>query len=63
MARKLERYSLFIGGKWSPPLSGRYLPSYEPTSGEPWYELPDADSADVNLAVEAARSATPPGDA
>ncbi len=57
MARKLERYSLFIGGKWSPPLSGRYLPSYEPTSGEPWYELPDADSADVNLAVEAARSA------
>jgi aldehyde dehydrogenase (NAD+) len=37
------------------PASGRYLPSFDPTVGEPWYELADAGFADVDKAVSLAR--------
>lgn len=52
-----SRQDLFIAGKWVAPRSGRYLPSYDPTNGEPWYEFADADEADVDAAVQAASQA------
>lgn len=51
------RSKLFIGGEWVAPHSGRYLDSYDPTTGEPWYEAADADAEDVDRAVRAATRA------
>ncbi|UVK43774.1 aldehyde dehydrogenase [Mesorhizobium sp. AR07] len=52
-----SRQTLFIGGSFVAPKSGQYLPSYDPTAGEPWYELAEADASDVDAAVAAARAA------
>ncbi|MDH3691005.1 MAG: aldehyde dehydrogenase [Gammaproteobacteria bacterium] len=51
------RYSLFIGGDWVEPISKRHIESFDPSSGEPWYELPDSGPEDVDRAVQAARRA------
>jgi aldehyde dehydrogenase (NAD+) len=48
---------LFINGAFVAPHSGFYLPSYDPTTAAPWYHLADADAADVDAAVQAARAA------
>ncbi|MGH6952824.1 MAG: aldehyde dehydrogenase [Alphaproteobacteria bacterium] len=48
---------LHVGGVPTPPLSGRYLDSYDPSTGRPWYRAPDAGSEDVDCAVEAAHKA------
>jgi len=50
-------YGLYIGGEWSAPRSGRSLESFDPSTGEPWYRLADADARDVDRAVAAARGA------
>lgn len=57
--RSLEgtRRALYIGGRFVEPKSGRYIPSYDPTTAEPWYELADAGAEDVDAAVAAARAA------
>jgi aldehyde dehydrogenase (NAD+) len=52
-----ERYRNYIAGEWHEPLSGRYLASLDPTSGEAWYSTPDSGAADVDKAVAAARRA------
>ncbi|HTK36370.1 MAG TPA: aldehyde dehydrogenase [Caulobacteraceae bacterium] len=52
-----SRQQLFIGGRFVSPKSGRYIPSYDPTTGEGWYDLADADAADVDAAVSAAGAA------
>ena len=52
-----DRYRLYIGGEWVEPHSGRHIASYNPTTGEPWYELPDGDAEDVDRAVVAAERA------
>ncbi len=49
------RYQLYINGEWVAPRSGRYLESFDPTTGEPWYELSDAGAEDIDRAVTAAR--------
>jgi acyl-CoA reductase-like NAD-dependent aldehyde dehydrogenase len=57
--RSLEgsRQQLFIDGRFVEPKSGRYLPSYDPTNGERWYEFSDADAEDVDAAVASANAA------
>ncbi|MBB3236803.1 aldehyde dehydrogenase [Phyllobacterium endophyticum] len=52
-----SRQNLFIGGAFVQPASGVYIPSYDPTNGEAWYQLADANEADVDKAVKAARAA------
>lgn len=52
-----SRQNLFIGGAFVQPESGVYIPSYDPTNGEAWYQLADANEADVDKAVKAARAA------
>ncbi len=52
-----SRQQLFIGGAFVAPRAGRYIPSFDPANAEPWYELAEADAADVDAAVAAARAA------
>jgi (Z)-2-((N-methylformamido)methylene)-5-hydroxybutyrolactone dehydrogenase len=52
-----QRYDHYIGGKWQPPNSGDYFPSYNPATGKAWYEAARGDGTDVARAVEAARDA------
>ena len=52
-----RRLPVFIDGDWRPPKSQRYLDSFDPTFGKPWYQVADAGEADVDDAVNAARQA------
>lgn len=52
-----SRQDLFIDGRFIAPRSGVYVPSYDPTTAEPWYEFAQADAADVDAAVASARAA------
>jgi aldehyde dehydrogenase (NAD+) len=53
----LERYRMFIGGRWVDAESGATFQSLNPYTGEPWAEVPDAGAADVDRAVRAASEA------
>ncbi len=53
----MQRYQLFIDGEWRDPSSGRWFPSVNPYSGEPWAEIPRGNTADVESAVDAAHRA------
>src|SRR5260370_10830927 len=46
---------LLIGGEWLPARSGRTFSTRNPSSGTVLTEIAEADAADVNLAVAAAR--------
>jgi (Z)-2-((N-methylformamido)methylene)-5-hydroxybutyrolactone dehydrogenase len=50
----LKRYEHYIAGHWRQPSDAAYLPSYNPATGQPWYELARGSAADVDLAVKAA---------
>lgn len=52
-----ERYELFINGEFQKPLSKKYFATINPATEEKLSEVADANSADVNKAVEAARNA------
>ncbi len=52
-----ERYDLFINGKFEKPLSKKYFDTINPATEEKLAEVADANAADVNKAVEAARNA------
>ena len=47
----------FIDGKFTPPIDGNYLPNLNPANGELNSMIPDSSHDDVNLAVNAAKSA------
>jgi acyl-CoA reductase-like NAD-dependent aldehyde dehydrogenase len=53
----LARFQMCIGGEWVDALSGKTFESLNPALGQPWAELPDADEADVERAVQAAQAA------
>jgi acyl-CoA reductase-like NAD-dependent aldehyde dehydrogenase len=53
----IKKHQLYIDGRYVAPLSGRMLPSVNPYTGQVWAEIPDAGSADVEVAVAAARRA------
>ena len=52
-----ERYGLFIDGEFVDPSSGRFFPSINPATEQPLAEVAEADVADVDRAVTAARRA------
>jgi aldehyde dehydrogenase (NAD+) len=52
-----KRYSLFIGGKFVPPKSGKYFDSINPATEEKLAEIAEANARDVDLAVKSARKA------
>ncbi len=49
----------YIDGRLVPPASGNYLDNIEPATGEVYSHIPDSDSQDVELAVQAAQKAAP----
>ncbi len=49
----------FIGGQFTAPQSGKFLPNTNPATGETYSETPDSNSADVDAAVSAAKAAFP----
>src|SRR5258708_13347482 len=46
-----------INGKWVDAVSGKTFPVYDPSTGDVMARVAEADAADVNLAVKAARKA------
>ncbi|MBS1678240.1 MAG: aldehyde dehydrogenase [Actinobacteria bacterium] len=48
---------MFVNGEFVDAATDEYVASIDPTTGEPWYETPDAGAADVDRAVRAARAA------
>jgi aldehyde dehydrogenase len=51
------RYDNFIGGKFTPPVNGRYFDNITPISGAKVCEVARSDAADVELALDAAHAA------
>src|SRR5215212_8087094 len=58
-AAQSSTLSNFINGEFVPPQSGAYFPDLNPATAEQIAEIPDSDSADVDAAVAAAKSAFP----
>jgi aldehyde dehydrogenase (NAD+) len=52
---------LFIGGKFVDSVSGKTFPAINPATGETLCQVAEADAADVDLAVQAARKALDAG--
>jgi aldehyde dehydrogenase len=47
------QYANFIGGEWVPPLGGQYFEDSSPVDGSLIARVPQSDSRDIDLAVEA----------
>ena len=57
-AAKIDaRYDLFINGKFEPPISKKYFDTINPANEQKIAEVAEANTADVNKAVKAARDA------
>ncbi|MEN9699146.1 MAG: hypothetical protein RLZZ301_344 [Bacteroidota bacterium] len=52
-----ERYELYIDGNWVAPKQGRYFDSINPADAQVLAQVAYSDSADIDLAVKAARKA------
>ncbi|GAA5177587.1 aldehyde dehydrogenase [Modicisalibacter zincidurans] len=53
----LETHQMWIGGEWVSSRAGATFDSYDPATGEAWCRLPDANTQDVDDAVQAAQRA------
>ena len=51
------RYDNFIGGKWVPPVEGRYFTNLTPLTGRSLCEVARSTAADIELALDAAHKA------
>ncbi|HUZ68301.1 MAG TPA: aldehyde dehydrogenase family protein [Candidatus Saccharimonadales bacterium] len=51
------RYDNFIGGRWVPPVGGRYMPNISPVNGKVFCEVAKSTAEDVELALDAAHAA------
>ena len=52
-----SRYDNFIGGRWLPPVNGRYFENLTPVTGKALCEIARSDEADIELALDAAHAA------
>lgn len=59
MQAPVEHLSNYIAGASSVPVNGAYLDNVEPATGRVYSRVPDADAADLELAVAAAERALP----
>ena len=57
IAKVDAKYDLFINGKFEKPLSKKYFDTINPATEEKLSEVADANAADVDKAVKAARNA------
>src|SRR4028119_999478 len=51
------RYDNFIGGKWVPPVKGKYSENLSPITGKSICQIPRSSAEDVELALDAAHAA------
>ncbi len=51
------RYDNFIGGRWVPPVFGRYMPNISPVNGKVFCEVAKSTAEDVEFALDAAHAA------
>ncbi len=58
----LEKYSMYIDGRWVPAGSGAYFESDNPYTGKPWALIPRGTAADADRAVRAAHKAFTSGE-
>jgi len=54
-----ERYDNFIGGKWTPPVKGKYFENPSPVDGKVFTQIARSTKEDVELALDAAHKAAP----
>ena len=54
---ELKHYQMYVDGKWVPSRSGKTFDSINPSTGNAWATVPEADEQDVDLAVRAAHRA------
>jgi aldehyde dehydrogenase (NAD+) len=54
---EVRQTQMFIGGKWQESLGGKRFPTRNPVTEEVIAEVPEANAADVDAAVRAARTA------
>ena len=54
-----SQFDLFIGGQWQAPLSKQYFASTNPAQGELLAQIAQANAADIDRAVAAAKTALP----
>ncbi len=52
-----KQYDLFINGEWQKPASGKYFDTINPATEEKLSDIAEANTADVDKAVKAARNA------
>ena len=57
--RHNRRFDFFIDGKWKAPASGEYFETTDPSNGERLAKVAQGSAADIDLAVKAARTASP----
>jgi len=53
----LERYGLYIDGRFDPPATGEWIDSHNPYTGKPWAQIARGNAGDAARAVEAAHRA------
>ena len=53
----LKRYQMLIDGEWVDSGDGKTFESINPTTGQPWAEVPEASAEDVDRAIRAAHRA------
>jgi aldehyde dehydrogenase len=51
------RYDNFIGGKWTPPVQGRYFDNITPINGQVYCQAARSSAEDIELALDAAHAA------
>ena len=52
-----KRYDNYIGGKWSPPVSGEYFDNITPVTGQVMCQIARSKAADIDKALDAAHAA------
>src|ERR1035437_819329 len=50
------KYENFIGGKWAPPVKGKYFTDKSPINGEPLAEIARSSAEDIEKALDAAHA-------
>jgi len=58
----LQHYQMYIDGKWADASDCKTFQSFNPNTGEPWCEIPEATADDVDRAVRAAHRAFTAGE-
>jgi aldehyde dehydrogenase (NAD+) len=53
----MQKYRMYIDGKWTDPAGGEWFDSHNPYTGKPWASIPRGSADDVDRAVAAAHAA------